>query len=163
MKYRILFLIVVFLFMVGCGNDNYLSEYKATSLQVALLEEGIITNYNFDNYDESKAKVTIYLFRGNGCSHCYDFLNFTANTLLKEYNNKIRVVSYEVWNYPKNKELMAKVKEYMGDASKTGVPYIVIGDETFYGFGDSMADDIRSAIDKALDSFTQYDVLEKIA
>ena len=163
MKFKVFLLLISLFLLVGCTSSFNIDDYKTAPLNMVLQEEGITTDFNFNNYDEKKALVTIYLFRGQGCSHCYDFLNFVANDLLKEYGNTIRVQSYEVWKNSKNNELMGLVKEKMGDADKKGVPYIVIGETAFYGYMDFMADEIRGAISEAQSSANKFDVLKELS
>ena len=45
----------------------------------------------------SHDKVTIYIFRGHGCSHCYGLINYLYNNMSK-YTDYINVVAYEVEN-----------------------------------------------------------------
>ena len=41
-----------------------------------------------NQYAENDNQVTLYLFRGSGCSHCHDFLEFLNNNLAENgYEN----------------------------------------------------------------------------
>ena len=85
-------------------------------------------------YKETDKQATIYLFRGQGCSHCLDLLNY-LNSILDEYGNKFKLVSYEVWNNTDNADLEEKVAELLNaDVQKGSVPFLIIGDQYFIGF-----------------------------
>lgn len=98
-------------------------------------------------------KVTIYIFRGKGCAHCYDALEYFNNNYdkLKDY---IDIKTYEVWNNENNYDFLMKVLEYQ-KKDYEGVPHIIIG--TSYsaaGFQAYMAEDIISA---ALEEYKNKD------
>ena len=78
-------------------------------------------------------KINVYIFRGSGCSHCYDALSFLVG-LDGEYDDYINVVTYEVWGDKGNAALAKAVAAKLGDEFG-GVPYIVIGNKSFAGFG----------------------------
>ena len=46
-------------------------------------------------------KVKVYLFRGAGCSHCYDFLTYFADKY-ETYDDYFEIVTYESWNNSTN-------------------------------------------------------------
>ena len=78
-------------------------------------------------------KINIYVFRGSGCSHCHEALTFLYG-LDGEYDDYINVVSYEVWYSKENSVLAQAVAKRLNDKFE-GVPYIVIGEKSFAGFG----------------------------
>ena len=135
------------------------ASYESKTLSEALKDEKIESN--LEGYDDNEEKPVIYLFRGKGCSHCYEFLEYVSSELIKEYGSKFRLVSYEVWNNEANGELMQKVSDYFKDDA-SGVPYIVIGEKTFNGYSKSMNKEIEEAIDKLNESEEKFDVLTKI-
>lgn len=134
-------------------------SYQSKTLEEALKEEKI--DNDLGDYQETDDKVTIYLFRGAGCSHCYEFLEYVSSDLMKEYGDKFKVVTYEVWKNENNAKLMQKVSDYFKDDA-SGVPYIIIGDKTFNGYATSMNDEIKEAIDKLYNSEEKFDVFDKI-
>ena len=134
-------------------------KYESKTLEEALKDEKI--EYDLGDYEEKDDQVTIYLFRGKGCSHCYEFLEYVSSKLIKEYGDKIKVVTYEVWNNKNNSKLMEKISDYFKDDA-SGVPYIVIGKKTFNGYAESMNDELKSAIDDLYDSDERFDVFDKI-
>ena len=135
------------------------SSYESKTLSEAIKDEEI--KNDLGDYDDNEEKPVIYLFRGKGCSHCYEFLEYASSDLVKEKGDKFRMVTYEVWNNEANAKLMQKVSDYFKDDA-SGVPYIVIGDKTFNGYSESMNKEIEEAIDKLNDSEEKFDVLTKI-
>lgn len=154
-KFAILLLLVILMPTMVLAA----SKYERKTLEEALKDEEI--EYDLGDYKENDDQVTIYLFRGKGCSHCYEFLEYVSSTLIKEYGDKVKVATYEVWNNKSNSQLMQKVSDYFKDDA-SGVPYIVIGDKTFNGYSESMNDDIKTAIDNLYNSEEKFDVFDKI-
>ena len=93
-------------------------------------------------------KINVYIFRGSGCSHCYDALTYLYG-LNGEYDDYINVVTYEVWGNQNNSALAKAVAAKLGDEF-SGVPYIVIGNKSFAGFG---SDTGTEMIETALDAY----------
>ncbi len=93
-------------------------------------------------------KINVYIFRGSGCSHCYDALTFLYG-LDGEYDDYFKVVTYEVWGNQNNSALAKAVATKLGDEFG-GVPYIVIGNKSFAGFGSSTGTEI---IETALEAY----------
>ena len=137
---------------------TYYAGHETKNLKEALEEENI-TLENKD-YKESDKQATIYLFRGSGCGYCGRFLTFLS-TLSKEYGDKFKLVSFEVWNNEDNNKLMKEVSTFTG-VEASGVPYIVIGEKVFGGYIDTWDDDIKAAINTLYDSKDRYDVFEEI-
>ncbi len=135
------------------------AETKSQTLAETLDSEEI--KANLDNYKDGENKVPVYLFRGQGCSHCHEFLEFVASDLIKEYGDKFELISYEVWNNKENANLMEEVSEYLDDDAN-GVPYIIIGEKTYNGYSESMNDEIKTAIDDLYRSEERYDILTEI-
>ena len=93
-------------------------------------------------------KINVYIFRGSGCSHCYDALTYLYG-LDGEYDDYFKVVTYEVWGNQNNSALAKAVAAKLGDEFG-GVPYIVIGNKSFAGFGSSTGTEI---IETALEAY----------
>ena len=90
--------------------------------------------------------VTIYFFRGETCSFCAAAESFFDS--LKEddeYKDLFVVKDFEVWNNQDNADFAEEVADVMGDTLE-GVPYIVIGDETWSGYTDAYDDAIKAKI-----------------
>lgn len=136
-----------------------LKAYNSQNLEETLKEEGITVDLS--NYKENDNQVIIYMFRGKGCSHCQDFLNYVANTLVSKYGNYFKLVSFETWNDTNNSKLVTKVANFLGDQAG-GVPYIVIGDKSFLGYAESLNTEIESAITSLYNNKNRYDVFEEM-
>lgn len=106
-------------------------------------------------------KANIYMFRGEGCPHCQDFLKF-LNNLDDEYKKMFELTSYEVWYDSNNAELMSNIASFL-NVEATGVPFIIIGEKTFVGYGESYDSEIKDAIKKLYETDVKkrYDVLEE--
>lgn len=134
--------------------------FAATSmnLEETLKEEEI--EYNSKDYKPKDNAITIYMFRGKGCTHCKDFLNFLSS-ILKDYGKYFKLESYEVWYNEENGDLMDAAAYTLGE-EVTGVPYIIIGNKTFAGYGETYADEIKSTIKELYNSDIRYDVMENL-
>ena len=95
-------------------------------------------------------KVKVYLFRGEGCPHCQDFITYFID-VFKDYENYFEIVSYEAWKDTTNQKLMYAVKKIVGEEENVAVPFIVIGnDYHLLGFGSDSGEEI---IDEALKAY----------
>lgn len=135
------------------------TTYNKGTLEDALKEEKI--EYDLGDYTESDEKINIYLFRGDGCPHCQEFLEYVAKTLVKEQGDKFNVVSFEVWNDKDNASLMEKVADKLGEES-SGVPYIIIGEKSFSGYSESMNEEIVKAIEDEYNAEEKHDILDNL-
>lgn len=137
----ILIVTIVLLFpinMFALNND----KYSVLNLEETLTEENI--EKSFDNYSEDDNQVIIYMFRGDGCVHCRNFLSF-LNSITSEYGKYFKLRSFEVWHNSENAGLMGLVSNHLGKTS-TGVPYIIIGKKVFTGYAERYNDSIKDAI-----------------
>lgn len=154
MKKILSILLVGLLFMPILANAAVTSQ----NLEEVLKEEGF--KYDLKDYEESDKKINIYLFRGNGCGHCKNFITFLYENI-DELGKYFNLVSYEIFYNQDNSKLMSKVSKFFGEEA-TGVPYIVIGDKYFAGFGEGIKEDIKKAIKNLYDSKDRYDVFEEM-
>lgn len=93
-------------------------------------------------------KVDAYLFYGNGCPHCAKEIKF-FNGIKNKYPD-LNVTGYEVYYSQENSLLMQKVANYLGTEGG-GVPFLIIGDEYFVGFGEESSPvEIESRINECL-------------
>lgn len=136
------------------------AKYNTKDLVDTLEEEAI--EKEFSDYEESKDKINIYMFRGTGCGYCKKFLNF-LNSITDEYGKYFNLVSFEVWQDSDNQELMTEVANVMGQEA-TGVPYIVIGDKVFPGYAEEYDEPIKEAIVNLYETKKEdrYDVISKV-
>ena len=137
----------------GAG-DSYISM----NLEETLKDEGI--NKAFSNYQETDEQITIYLFRGKGCSFCNAFLNY-LNSITNEYGKYFKLISYEVWSNQQNSNLMNEVSTFLGQPAD-GIPYIIIGEQVFAGYSEEFNEGIESAIMNLYSSEKRYDVFEEM-
>lgn len=152
-----LIIILITLCMI-IPTSVFAEEYKFSNLKETLAEENITADLS--DYKETEDQAIIYMFRGKGCSYCRSFLNF-LNSIVKEYGTYFRLVSYEVWYEKENNTLMQEVASTL---SKTveGVPFIVIGDKIFDGYGASYDESIKSAIKEEYNNKNSNDVMKKL-
>lgn len=135
-----------------------LTIYASETLQETFAEENITGD--FTNYQDTEDRATIYVFRQDRCLNCKNFYNYVATTLLANYSDKFRVISYEVRNNQLNNNLRMKVQKFLGEDVNI-TPYIIIGEKTFSGHIDSTKQrEIESAIISLYNNTNKYDVLK---
>ena len=112
--------------------------------------------------DEESSEVRVYIFRGEGCPHCEEAIEW-FNSIENDYGSKFQLVSYEVWNNNDNSSFMQKVAKVRGE-EPSGVPYILVGDKTWYGFDESYKSEILEEIDTEYKQYVKYryDILEYV-
>lgn len=157
MKKKILSIILLLVLIIPFRINAV--EYTSQTLEEACESEEI--DFVHPNYKDASDKINVYLFRGEGCQHCHDFLEY-LESIVEESGKYFNVVSYEVWEDPNNSTLMDKALEFMGDDADSGVPYIVIGNKSWVGYADSIKDDILNAITTAYNAETKFDIMEQI-
>ncbi len=112
----------------------------------------------------AEKKINVYLFRGEGCPHCEEALEWFNDTLSKdeEYSKYYELVEYEVWYNDENNELMDAVAKEL-DTQASGVPFIVVGDKYFSGFSATTSpDEIKSAIKEQYENKKYQDVVKAV-
>lgn len=107
--------------------------------------------------EETPSKVNVYLFRGEGCPHCEEMLEF-FDSIEEEFGQYYTMNTYEVWYNQDNADLMEEVAEKLG-VSATGVPFLVIGDQTWNGYASSYDAEIEAKILSEYNSDSRYDVM----
>jgi len=134
--------------------------YKSMNLKETLKDEEI--EEVFTAYSENKKQVPIYMFRGAGCPHCSEFLDF-LNDLAKTEGYKFKLVSYEIWLDSNNRDLLEKVAEKM-NFQASGVPVIIIGKKVYQGYDSSDDESIKKQINLMYkqDVKDRYDVFDDI-
>lgn len=160
MKKHIIIGLLLILLIIPLDVKAEEKEYKTMNLDEALTQEEI--KHDFSNYKETDDQITIYLFRGNGCHFCQDFLNF-LNSIIDEYGKYFKVVSYETWYNKDNSDLLNEVSTFMGKSAKGAVPYIIIGDKVFSGYNSKYDEEIKTAVKDLYNNKDRYDVFEDMA
>lgn len=125
-------------------------------LMEVLTEEGIDTSSI--TYETSDNKPNVYLFRGKGCHNCHNLMSMLAS-IISEYGKYFNFVSYEIYNNKDNNNLMSKVSDFLG-ANADGVPFLIIGDDYFVGYGTSLDEQIKEKLKSYYESEDRYDVFE---
>ncbi len=111
------------------------------------------------SFVSAKEKVKVYLFRGDGCPHCEDAIEFFTN-VSDEEKEKFELVQYEVWYSEENEEIMNKVASKLRE-EVSGVPYIVVGKKSFSGFNEEKGNSILALVDEMYENGDFTDVLKE--
>lgn len=167
MKKNIIFMFVVLLVsVIVIPTSTYAEGLNLTGTTSETLSEAFdaeaITGYDLSNYSESGDKVSIYVFRKDGCINCKNFLTYIKDVLLPQYGDKIKVVSYELSSNQSNFNLLNKVATFFNQNQTTyATPYVVVGSKTFSGaiyHNNSMRDEIEATIQ----SHDTFDVINEM-
>lgn len=104
--------------------------------------------------------IKVYLFYGDGCPHCAEEEKF-FDKYLKE-NDEVTLVKYEVWGSSENRLLLSKVQDKLND-HRSGVPFLVIGDNVILGYMDGVTDEkIKETINEEINNRKYEDIVEKV-
>ena len=111
---------------------------------------------------EEKEKVNVYFFYGEGCGYCASAEEF-FNSIKDEYGDKFNLVMYATWNDSDNADLMEKVADARKEEPK-GVPYIIIGDQSWQGYDSSYNDEIVDKIEAEYEvsGDERYDIMNYV-
>ena len=135
------------------------------SLIILLGTISISTNVRADEKETNNIscsnKITVHLFWGNGCPHCEKAIKYLEGTIADEYKECFALEKHEVWYDEEGSQLMQDVAAYFGE-DVSGVPYIVIGEDTFGGYSSSLNKKIEKAIVSNANSDEYVDVIEKV-
>ena len=141
-----------------------MKKLKVLLLMLAVLlvvPFGVFADEASDEVVESK-EVKLYLFYGDGCGFCQSAKEWFAE-IEEDYGDKFEVVQYEVWYNQENSELMKAVASARKE-TPGGVPYIIVGNQSWDGFSDEYKDSIISKIESEYeqDPAERYDVMDYI-
>jgi glutaredoxin len=92
------------------------------------------------------ADLTIYHMPT--CPHCHHAREFASQKLVYEYP-ELKVTTIDVTQEANRQDFMDTLKKCKYESG--GVPVMVIGEKCFQGYADSMADDVRAAIEVDMD------------
>ena len=107
-----------------------------------------------DNVVQEENKVNIYFFWGDGCPHCEEEMAF-FESIEKEYGKYYNLYKFETWNDEENAKIFNIFANAMGDEARA-VPYTIIGEKSFFGFGENSKEQFINAIEEQ--SKNNYDV-----
>lgn len=98
----------------------------------------------------ASSQLDIHLFWGEGCPHCAKEKAFLSEYLKQK--PEVTLNLYEVYYSSENALLMQNVAKAI-NADASGVPFLVIGNESIVGFAEGSTDvDIESRIDYCLEN-----------
>ena len=93
--------------------------------------------------------VNLYLFWGDGCSHCAEEKPFLQKLIDEVYKDRLVVHEYEIWYNNENAELADKwAQAYGGEMS--GVPMTFIGPHFVTGFNEGHEQELIDYIEEEL-------------
>lgn len=122
-------IVVLIIVMIDYSSNNKSEINRNSKIEDIVFEE---------------KKVNIYLFWGDGCPHCKEELEF-LESIYDEYKKYCNIYAFKVWYNQDNADFMIELADELGE-EVSGVPYTIIGDKTFSGFGISMKKDLKSTI-----------------
>ena len=95
--------------------------------------------------------------------YSFNTLNKFGNSHQFEYGKYFTIVDYETWNDEDNADLMQRVAEARGEEA-SGVPYIIIGDQSWNGYSSDYDDAIKSKIKEVYeqDVKDRYDIMKYV-
>lgn len=111
---------------------------------------------------EVSNEVNVYLFYGDGCGFCANAKTWFEE-IEEEYGDKFELIKYEVWYDEDNSNLMAAVGAVRNE-TPGGVPYIVIGNQSWDGFADDYKESILSKIESEYEQEVseRYDIMNYV-
>ena len=112
--------------------------------------------------EEVSKEVPIYFFFGDGCSYCAAAKKWFKE-IESEYGSKFEIKAFEAWYSQENAELMQKVADARKETAD-GVPYIIIGDQSWNGFSDEYKNEILKKIETVYEQevSARYDIMQLI-
>ena len=169
-KKKSLYIIIIIIVFIGVitplmlNRNNIKENSNSNSSNSNNIDSTDTTNSKINRYSElsdivfEDDKVNIYFFWGNGCSHCEEQFAF-LDDIQEEYGNYFNAYAFEVWYNQTNAEILADFAEANGDTVK-GVPYTIIGEKSFNGFGSSIKSEYKKTIIEQVNK--DYDVYNHI-
>ncbi len=152
-KTDIIFIVITILIL---GLLSYFAFFNNKSV-----DNVVNKNATVEEIKKEDGMVNIYLFYGKECPHCEKLMKY-LDDINDKYGDKFNLYGFEVWHNSENANLMKDFIEAKGDKS-SGVPYYIIGDESFVGYNYTYDEKIVSAIKKysSSDSDIYFDKIKK--
>lgn len=114
-----------------------------------------------DEDDKNEVKpVNVYFFKGEGCGYCAAGLEW-FDELDDKYDDMYELHEYETWYDEANANLMNAVADVRGE-TVSGVPYIVVGNQSWNGFDDNVGKEILAKIKEEYKAEERYDVMDYV-
>lgn len=112
---------------------NKFSKILLASFSFLFIFSFLVVNVEAKNND-----VNIYFFTGEGCPHCAQMKEYLQESLSSDYDEEnIKIYEFEVYKNRQNALMLKEAAETL-DAQVSGVPFLIIGDETYIGFSETM-------------------------
>ena len=111
---------------------------------------------------ESK-KITLYMFKGNTCSHCEQALDYISEHL-DEIPANLEIVTYEISEDNDNAELMSATADYLGvdKENNFGTPFFVIGDKYEKGYTPGTWEELFAYANEYAENDKYEDIVKKV-
>ena len=110
--------------------------------------------------EDDKKEVNVYFFKGEGCGFCAAGLEW-FDELDDKYDDMYELHEYETWYDEKNANLMNAVADVRGE-TVSGVPYIVVGNQSWNGFDENVGKEILAKIKEEYKAEERYDVMDYV-
>ncbi len=132
-------------------NKNEIYYYKELGKDAIKLKY-----YTDEDTTKNNNNLTVHLFYSETCKYCESEITW-LDEIIDDYPN-VDIIKYDVVNDYENSNLYDEVAEKMGISSFAGgVPFTVIGEDYFLGFGESDKEKIISSIERQLkEEHTDY-------
>ncbi len=125
-----------------------MKTFRKYSALILLALAALLCVFNFAAAANSKP-VQIYLFRGDGCSHCAALEPYLQYLKDEVYGDSIEIHDYEIWYNAENAEKAEQFAAAYGE-EVNGVPMTYIGRYYISGFSEDTKSTIRAAIENEL-------------
>ena len=116
---------------------NYECSYDGESMKTTITcSKEQVDKFNLFSKNYSRDKVDIIVFYGEGCPHCehlFEYLDTLGQN--SQYGKLFNVIKYEVWGNEDNVKKLYKAQDHFGLSHSTSVPFFIIGDKYYIGFG----------------------------
>ncbi len=100
----------------------------------------LLFSFSFVSAEENKENLNIYFFTGEGCPHCASVKEFILDDISNNYP-EVKFHEFEVYKNRNNALLFKEAAGVLG-AQVSGVPFLIIGDQTFVGYSPTMSPEI---------------------
>lgn len=114
-------------------------------LCVAVLVTALAPSPSVASVDpDDTADSTLVLFWGDGCPHCEAEMEFLSR--LVDEHPGLEITEYEVWRDVGNRQVFVEMLKSLGE-EPSGVPTTLFEGRIWVGFSDSVAREIRAAVE----------------
>ena len=104
--------------------------------------------YKIVDKEVEEGKINLYLFHSNSCPHCAKEKEFLKS--IKDKYPELNIYMFEVSKNSENASLMKSVKTLMGE-TEGGVPFTVVGEESFLGYNEFVGNKLEKTIQNYLE------------